>query len=194
MNAPREKTAEPGRIDVRARQEPLRARYRDEPGEALITDRARTTGGAALDAFHGEIVPGSEDYGVLWKFGIHRAIGGDHDLPNPGDLLCAALAACLDSTLRILADRLGVGIVSLSVEVDARIDVRGTLVVDRSVPVGFQAMRCRVRLETGEGVDPGLVQKLLAAAEHSCVNLATLRSGVSVEASYEIGPDGAAAN
>lgn len=29
------------------------------------------------------------------QFGIHRAIGGFHDYPNPGDLLNAALAACL---------------------------------------------------------------------------------------------------
>lgn len=187
MNTHRE-SASGSRVDVKARQDPLRARYREEPARATITDRARTRGGPALDAFHGELVPGSEDHGVAWRFGIHRALGGDHDLPNPGDLLCGALAACLDSAIRMIADRLGLVLSSLSVEVEAGLDVRGTLLVDREVPIGFQSMRCRVRLEPEEGTDPALLHKLVAAAEHSCVNLATLRSGVPVETSFEPGP------
>jgi hypothetical protein len=79
--------AEEHRIDVRARQEPLRARYREDPREAGITDGARTVGGAHLDPVHGRVRPGSVDHGIDWDFGIHRAVGGDHDLPNPGDIL-----------------------------------------------------------------------------------------------------------
>lgn len=168
---------------VRARQDPLRARYKTSPEEAMITDRARTTGGVEVDPFHGTVVPGSRDYGVCWDFGIHRAVGGYHDAPNPGDLLCAALATCLDSTLRIVAERIGVTLKSVAVEVTADVDVRGTLVVDRDVPVGFQSMRCHVDVEAADGTDPRLIQKLLSAAEHSCVNLQTLRSGISVEMS-----------
>lgn len=77
----------------------------------------------------------------MWSFGIHRAVGGYHDAPNPGDILCAALASCLDSTIRIIADRLGITLTSLEVDVTAEVDVRGTLVVNRDIPVGFQAMR-----------------------------------------------------
>jgi len=133
------------------------------------------------DPFHGMVVPGSQDYGVVWPFGIHRAVGGDHDGPNPGDLLCAALAACLDSTIRIIANRLAIDIAALEVDVSAEVDVRGTLVVDRAVPVGFQQMRYQVTIQTAEGTDQQLVEKLLAAAEQSCVNLHTLRSGVAIE-------------
>src|SRR5512143_3460734 len=92
-------------VDVRSRQDPLRKSYRESPIDAMITDKAITTEGAKLDPFHGKVVPGSKDYGVVWPFGIHRAVGGDHDLPNPGDLLAAALAACRDSTIRIIACR-----------------------------------------------------------------------------------------
>lgn len=166
---------------VRERQDPLRERYRAAPEKAAITDRARTTGGTDTDPFHGFAVPGSEDFGVEWAFGIHRAVGGYHDAPNPGDLLCAALAACLDSTVRMIAGRLGVTFNSLEVDVTAEVDVRGTLHVDRGVPVGFQSMQCHVDLRAAEGTDPGLVQKLLDAAEQSCVVLQTLRSGVPVE-------------
>lgn len=172
-------------ISVRARQDPLRERYQEAPGEALITDRAKTTGGVETDPFHGHVVAGSKEFGMVWPFGIHSAIGGDHDQPNPGDLLCAALATCLDSTIRIIANRLRVTLTALEVEVSADVDVRGTLVVDRDVPVGFQAMRCHVNIQPAEDTSPKLLKKLLAAAEYSCVNLQTLRAGVSVETSFD---------
>jgi uncharacterized OsmC-like protein len=131
-------------------------------------------------------MPGSQEYGITWPYGIHYAVGGYHDAPNPGDILCAALATCLDSTLRIIAARMGVGLTALEVDVTANVDVRGTLVIDRQVPVGFQRMRCAVRLQPVPGTDPGLVQKLLVAAEYSCVNLQTLRAGVPVETTLTI--------
>jgi uncharacterized OsmC-like protein len=168
-------------VDVRVRQDPLRERYKEASGDAVITDRARTTGGVAADPFHGSVVPGSKEYGIVWPFSIHHAVGGYHDGPNPGDLLCAALAACLDSTIRIIANRLGMTLALLEVDVTADVDVRGTLIVDRTVPVAFQTMRCHVTIQAAEGTDPRFMEKLLVASEYSCVNLQTLRSGVSVE-------------
>jgi uncharacterized OsmC-like protein len=165
---------------VKQRQDPLRERYRSTVNEARITDRARTLNDGASDPFHGTVVAG-EGHGSPWRFGIHRAVGGDHDLPNPGDMLCAALASCLGSTIRMIADRLDIRIETLEVAVTAEVDVRGTLLVNRSVPVGFQGMQCRVRLHPAAGADPAKLQVLLAAAEHSCVVLGTLRKGVPVE-------------
>ena len=165
---------------VKQRQDPLRARYRSVAADAQITDSARTVADVAADPFHGTVVPG-DGHGNRWRFGIHRAVGGYHDLPNPGDVLCAALASCLDSTIRIIADRLEVQLQSVEVAVDAEIDVRGTLLVDRSVPVGFQRMECRVHLQPADDADPAKVQMLLAATEHSCVVLQTLRKGVPIE-------------
>lgn len=172
--------------DVRSRQDPLRERYKTAPAEAMITDHARTKDGTRIDPFHGRVVPGSKDYGIDWPFGIHHAVGGYHDGPNPGDILCAALATCLDSTIRMIAGRLGVRLLELEVDVEANVDVRGTLIVDRSVPVGFQKMRCSARLQPAEGTDPELVKRLLAAAEHSCIVLQTLRSGIPVETSFAV--------
>ncbi len=172
--------------NVRDRQEPLRESYREKPQEAAITDGAITSGGDVSDPFHGTVHPGDHDYGVAWQFGIHRAVGGYHDAPNPGDMLCAALAACLDSTLRIIANRMGVSLTSLEVEVLSDADVRGTLIVDRKVPVGFQRMRCSVNIQAADDTDPRLVEKLMAASEHSCINLQTLRSGVFIETSLNL--------
>jgi len=49
------------------------------------------------------------------------------------------------------------------------------------VPVGFQSMRCRVRMQPEGMVEPQRLQMLIAAAERSCVVLQTLRNGVSVQ-------------
>jgi uncharacterized OsmC-like protein len=164
---------------VLERQEPLRKRYRTAPGEAWIEDRARTEDGAAQDPFHGTLVAGEGQ--ERWRVGIHRAVGGFHDLPNPGDVLCGALAACYDTTLRMVAERLGIPIEDMAVQVTAEVDVRGTLAVDREVPVGFQRMTCHLRLRAGPGVPAEALVRLTAAAERACVVLQTLRHGVPVD-------------
>lgn len=170
---------------VASRQEPLRTRYRTEPDAAQITDRARATLGADLDPFHGRVVPGTRDGTAVIGVGIHAAVGGYHDQPNPGDLLCAALASCLDSTIRMIADRLGVRLRALDVDVTADVDVRGALMVERDVPVGFTAMRCRVDIDVVEGTPRELVDALTATGERCCVVLNTLRGGVPVTTSTE---------
>lgn len=171
---------------VQRRQDPLRARYRSVPGDAWITDCAQTISACGGDPFHGVVVPANGADAPV-QFGIHRAVGGFHDYPNPGDLLSAALAACFDSTLRMIADHLGIRLESLEVKVDGECDVRGCLLVERAVAVGFQRMRCGVRLQTKEPVDEATIKTLLAAAEHSCVVMQTLRHGVAVHTQVETG-------
>jgi uncharacterized OsmC-like protein len=169
---------------VHQRQSPLRDRYRSVPDEARITDGAQTVNACDGDPFHGAVVPANGS-GTSMQFGIHRAVGGFHDYPNPGDLLSAALAACFDSTLRMLADHLGIRLAFLEVKVDAECDVRGCLLVEPSVPVGFQRMHCRVRLQPEDDVKEEAIQMLVAAAEKSCVVLQTLRNGVTVQTRIE---------
>jgi uncharacterized OsmC-like protein len=169
---------------VQQRQNPLRERYRRVPTEAWIRDGAQTVNACGGDQFHGAVIPANSD-GTPLRFGIHRAVGGDHDYPNPGDLLSAALAACFDSTLRMIADHLDVPLQSLEVRVEAECDVRGCLLVDRSVPVGFQKMRCSVRLQPEGQVDAERLQTLVSAAEGCCVVLQTLRNGVAVSAQID---------
>ncbi len=168
---------------VKQRQDPLRERYRTALDEARITDSAKTAMNGSEDPFHATVVPG-EEYGASWRVGIHRVIGGYHDLPNPGDILCAALASCLHSTLRIIADRLEIPIVSLEVSTRAELDARGTLLVDRNVPVGFQQIKCQIRLKPAANVPLEKVKMLQAAAEYSCVVLQTLRNGVPVQTQF----------
>jgi uncharacterized OsmC-like protein len=182
-----------GRSLVRRRQAPLRARYLRDPEQATIVKRAGTRGGECGDALHGLVAPDPR-YGVSWPYGIDRAVGGLHDAPNPGELLCVALAACQDAAMRMLADLLGIELLDLTVEVTGTLDVRGTLGLDPAVPVGFQRMTCTTRATVPAGTDPRLLARLEVQARRACVNLDTLRRGVAVTAStrFESGqPEGA---
>ena len=169
---------------VRRRQDPLRALYRTDPAEAWITDRARARHSPPDDPFHGTVAMGATDTPI--GIGIHQAVGGYHDAPNPGDILCAALATCLASSTRMVADRSGLPVLDLEVDVTAEVDVRGALMVDRDVPVAFQRMTVRVRLVVPPGVDDASKGVLRDRAAHCCVVLQTLRGGVEVEEDWVI--------
>ena len=181
--ATRSKSPEERRLAER--QAPLRAAYVDDPEHARTVKWAATVSSAETDALH-SVVHIGKGYGVSLRTGIDRAVGGEHDLPNPGDLLCAALAACKDGTIRMIADLLGIPILDLQVEVTGDVDVRGCLAIDRAVNVGFRSMTCRVQLRVPADVDPKRIAMLRKQAEQSCVNLDSLRSGVPVDLVFNI--------
>ena len=111
---------------------------------------------------------------------MHTAIGGDGEEAVPGDLLCGALASCVDSSVRLIANRLGVQLRRLQVEVKAEVDVRGTLLVSKEARVGFTAMRVNLDLALAEGTSPEKRVMLLQLTEKCCVVMETLREGVPI--------------
>ena len=172
---------------VRARQAPLRSRYRTEPAQAAVTDRAWTSGeGDLTSPMRGRVHFGSHAVAQV-DYGVHHAIGGTHAAPVPGDLLCAALASCQESSLRMVADVLGIGLIELSVAVRGKVDVRGTL-GDPLVPVAFQSFEVSVRLRAAPDTHPQRLRQLYRAAERACVVLQTLRSGVPVAVALDVSP------
>ena len=167
-------------LSVRQRQKPLIRHYTEDPRDARIVDRAKSINGVSHDPFHGEVMLGRDELNQVVPFGIHHAVGGYHDKANPGDLLCGALAACLDSTIRIIAERLSIRLLKLEIEVKAFADVRGTLMISQNVPIGFQKISYLIDVQPDPNTDPVLLKKLLKAAEHSCVNFQTLHSNIKV--------------
>lgn len=155
-------------------QAPLRSLYREKPTLAMVVDHARSCGPNPADPFRSLVEP-MDGCGVSIPVGVHRALGGPHDAPTPGDLLCAALAACQDSALRLVANRLGVEILALEVRVAAQVDVRGALGMADGVPVGFQSMTCDIDLKAKDGTAPKLLETLRVAAQRCCVVHQTLR-------------------
>ncbi len=166
---------------VRDRQAPLRAAYTQHPEQAITRKWARTSARTVppADPFHGEVEVG-DGYETVMRYGIDHAVGGLHDLPNPGDLVCAALAACADATIRMAAEAYGVTLEGLMVEVTSDWDARGALAVDRAVRVGLQAIECSISLKAAPGTDPRLVDRVATAGERYCVVLDTLRGGTNV--------------
>ncbi|BBB29265.1 OsmC family protein [Neptunomonas japonica] len=168
------------KISVNEAQQPLRAQYKTSPETAIVTDHARTCGPDANDPFHSIVEP-MQGCGVNVPIGVHHALGGLHDAPTPGDMLCAALAACQDSSIRMVANLLNIELEQLNVSVEAKVDVRGTMGIDKNVPVGFQNIHCSVQLRAKEGTDPIMLQKLQVAAERCCVVQQTLRNPPPIE-------------
>ncbi len=70
---------------------------------------------------------------MVWRYGTDHKLGGPHDAPNAGEILCAALAACMDNIYRMLAGHLGIELLDLEVEVTGDVDVRGCMAIDPEV-------------------------------------------------------------
>lgn len=170
---------------VQDAQAPLRSLYKETPILAMVTDHARTCGIDPSDPFHSSVEP-MDGCGVSVPVGVHRAVGGPHDAPTPGDLLCAALAACQDSAVRMVANRLGVEILALEVRVTAQVDARGALGMEADVPVGFQFMTCDIYLKVKDGTPSKLVDSLHAAAQRCCVVQQTLQRPPPVATQFHV--------
>ncbi|GAB89238.1 OsmC family protein [Gordonia rhizosphera] len=167
-------------LSAARRQAPLRRAFADDPTKAISIKHVTSETGTHTDEWHGRIV--APDFpGTTWDYGIDAKVGGDDDLPNPGHLLCAALAACLESTTRIVADHLGIEIEDLTVDVVGDVDVRGCLALDRTVRPGFRRIDAEISLRTAPGTDDTLVELLLGQVDALCVTLDTIRHGVQVD-------------
>ena len=174
---------------VQDAQAQLRMQYKQTPALAMVTDHARTCGTDPADPFHSLVEP-MDGCGVSVPVGVHRAVGGLHDAPTPGDMLCAALAACQDSAVRMVANRLGIEIIALEVRVKAQVDVRGALGMEADVPVGFQSMTCDIDLKVEEGTPSKLLEVLSSAAQRCCVVQQTLHQPPPVRTRFNALPNG----
>lgn len=160
---------------LRALQAPLKTRYRDDPASALITLSAR--GALGEERLTCKVETGQ----VLVEAGLHPATGGDGTVACSGDMLLEALVACAGVTLRAVATSLGIEVAGGTVTAQGDLDFRGTLGVDREVPVGFQDIRLRFDLDTT--ADHEQLATLLRLTERYCVVLQTLRGSARVTAS-----------
>jgi len=153
------------REEFRALQAPLKERYKDEPGAALVTLAATATLGEGVSCS----VQTGRSIAVA---GLHPATGGDGSLLCSGDMLLEALVACAGVTLRAVATALGISVRSGSVRAEGDLDFRGTLGVDREAPVGFSAVRLSFALDTD--ADAEQLAKLQELTERYCVVYQTL--------------------
>jgi uncharacterized OsmC-like protein len=146
---------------LRETQAPLKAKYRSDPGAARTPLSARghfSDSGltCTVDTWAGAV-----------RAGLHRSTGGDGSDACSGDMLLDALVACAGVTLRSVATAMGVSLDSVSVRAEGVFDARGTLGIDRSVPVGVQDVV--VSIEVVTDVDDAALERLARSTERYCV-------------------------
>ena len=158
--------------ELRALQAPLKQKYRSEPQSALVTSRAE----AVLDPQRlVATLVGDQPRAA----GLHRATGGDGEQACSADLLLESLAACAAVTLLAVATSLRAGLTGGRVIVEGTWDARGTLGVDKSVPVGLRSIVLTFDLEGA--LEEPVRQRLIETTERYCVILATLRNPPEIE-------------
>jgi uncharacterized OsmC-like protein len=166
------------RDQLREIQAPLKERYRAQPDSALIT--------LSASGSLGEGVSCSVQTGrALAEAGLHPAAGGDGSQLCSGDMLLEALVACAGVTLRAVATSQGIELRDGRLRAEGELDFRGTLGVERDAPVGFQAIRLIVELDTD--ADPAQLERLQQLTERYCVVYQTLLRGPALSTSFEIG-------
>ncbi len=158
---------------LRARQAPLKARYKEDPASAIRTLRARGR------VSHGAITCALETGKPGVPAGLHPATGGDGSAACSGDMLLEALVGCAGVTLAAVATAMGIEIGDATVLAEGELDFRGTLGVAKDAPVGFSSIRLTLTVDTTAPAEK--VQKLVELTERYCVVFQTLARPPSVE-------------
>ena len=158
-------------MDLRQTQRPLKDRYRAEPAEARITLTARGSEAASAAAC-------SVDIGrAVYAAQAHVGVGGEGTAPCSGDLLLGALAACAQVTCQMVAASSGIPTERIEVTVTGELDLRGTLGIDRDVPVGFDRITLDFEIAGAGDRRDELIEKTL----RYCVVLQTLEHPPDIE-------------
>ncbi len=156
--------------ELREKQAPLKARYRDEPGSAITPLHAQ----ASLDS------PGVSVQVGTWagpvRAGLHLATGGDGGDACSGDMLMEALVACAGVTLRSVALAMQIDIRGGSLQASGNFDASGTLGVAKDVPVGCTDIVVHAELDTDAETDK--LERLAQLTERYCVVGQSLRAPV----------------
>jgi uncharacterized OsmC-like protein len=158
--------------ELREVQRPLKARYRADPGSAVLTLKAE---GSLADS---DIACSVQTGRALVQAGLHPATGGDGSLACSGDMLLQALVACAGVTLRSVATNRGIAVTG-TVRAEGDLDFRGTLGVDHDAPVGFRSVRLSFDLRSPAQRD--VLDDLVATTERYCVVYQTLASSPQLE-------------
>lgn len=158
--------------EPRETQAPLKERYRSDPSTARTPVRAdgdfRDQGiTCTVDGWAGPL-----------RAGLHAATGGDGRDACSGDVLLEALLACAGVTMRSVATAMGLDLRWVSLRAEGRFDARGTLGIDRQVPVGVRDIVVTADVDTD--ADDVSLERLARSTERYCVVSQTLREPAQI--------------
>ncbi len=158
--------------ELRAKQAPLKERYKADPETAKVTSQA--VGRIAAE----DIVCNVGGWNHNIVAGLHGSTGGDGTQACSADLLLQALVACAGVTLKSVATAMGVHLRDAAITAEGDWDARGTLGLSKETPVGLSGVRLRFDLDTD--ADRATVDKLIQLTERFCVIYQTLKAPPSV--------------
>ncbi|MGH2516715.1 MAG: OsmC family protein, partial [Ktedonobacterales bacterium] len=88
---------------------------------------------------------------------------------------------------QMVAESMGIATERIQVTVEGDLDLRGTLGIDATVPVGFTAIRAHFDI-VAPTATPEQLASLREKAERYCVVMSTLRSAPAIETTWaEVG-------
>jgi len=161
---------------LRELQSPLKDMYRADAEAAHIPTAAHgeyefATGRitATIDGFAGPV-----------RAGLHPAAAGSELDACSADLLLQAVLGCAGVTFRSVATAMGVEIRDAKLSAAGWWDARGTLGVDRDVPVGVQDIVVTIAVDTD--ADEERLARMARTTEKYCVVAQTL----AVTPSFEV--------
>jgi uncharacterized OsmC-like protein len=156
-------------MDLREIQRPIKKQYREDGSTAQITLKAT-----------------AEEQNVPVKCSVnvggqqlpseaHVGVGGPGTAPCSGDMLLGSLAACAQITCQMVATAMNVPVKSIQATVEGDLDLRGTLAIDRDIPVGFNQIRLNLHVDAPDASREQL-QSLREKTEQYCVVMQTLKT------------------
>ena len=146
---------------MKALQQPLKEKYRQSPLEAQKRLVARGTVGLA------SLTCDVPTFAGVSRAGLHPATGGTQPLACSGEILLEAIVSCAGVTLAAVATAMGIELRAASVEACGDLDFRGTLGIDKTVPVGFSKIELRFSIDSDAPQDS--IAKLIELTERYCV-------------------------
>lgn len=171
----------PDQRQLRELQAPLKQLYSERPETALIT---LTAEGVVDFKRIGCRVPLLFNDGRELLAGLHPAAAGNGMMACSGELLLQALVTCAGTTFAAVATAMDLRIFSCRIVASAVMDFRGTMGVDRDVPVGIQSLQMVFQVRSDAAKEQ--LQKLLSLTERYCVVYQTLSAGAAITAQLQL--------
>lgn len=126
---------------------------------------------------------------VSVQAGAHRftidepaGLGGTDKGANPVEHLLGALGACQVITFQVWADKLGIAVEGIDIELTGELDLRGFFGIDPNVRPGFTSIDVAVQISGPDTEER--YQELVDAVERHCPVLDSLGNHVAVRATF----------
>jgi uncharacterized OsmC-like protein len=156
---------------LKAVQAPIKEQYRNSPELALVTMVSEGVVDVANQHCEFQSFAGSV------RAGLHPAAGGTDLDACSAEILLESLVACAGVTFSAVATNMGIAVRSCRIRAEGDMDFRGTLGIDKSIPVGLVAIR--IHFDIDADADADLIAKLISLTERYCVIYQTLLKGVA---------------